>query len=339
MARPGRPVALAQQPRLSGTAVAYWSTSPGRGELREAALLEPGPGEVLVRTLFSGISRGTEALVAAGRVPASQHAAMRAPFQEGEFPFPVKYGYSSVGEVVGGDRDLVGATVFCLHPHQTAYVVPRDAVHRLPEAVPPGRAVLAANMETALNVAWDAGALPGWRAHVVGGGVVGCLVAWLLAKLPGAEVTLADIDPARAPVARALGVTFATPDDLPPDADLVVHASGTAAGLRRALEVAGFEGRIVEASWHGDAEVCLPLGEAFHSRRLTLVSSQVGSVSPVARPRWTHARRLAKALELLRDPALDVLVTGEAPFADLPELMPSLTAGPRGVLCQRVIYP
>ena len=320
-------------------AVAYWSTGPGSGELRRVALRPPAPGEVLVQALYSGVSRGSEALVAAGRVPPSQHAAMRAPFQDGQFPFPVKYGYASVGTIIGGAPDLAGATVFCLHPHQTAYVVPRAAVLPLPEGVPPGRAVLAANMETALNAVWDAAAKPGERAHVVGGGVVGCLIAYLLARLPGAEVTLADTDPARAATAHALGVAFAAPEDLAPDADLIVHASGSPAGLRRALEVAGFEARIVEASWYGSAEVCLPLGETFHSRRLTILSSQVGAVSPPVRPRWTHARRLAKALELLCCPALDALITGEAPFDALPGLMPALAAGPAGVLCQRIVYP
>jgi NADPH:quinone reductase-like Zn-dependent oxidoreductase len=319
-------------------AFAYWATAPGRGELRPAALREPGPGEVLVRALFSGVSRGTEALVATGRVPASQHAAMRCPFQEGAFPFPVKYGYASVGVVAAGDADLLGRPVFCLHPHQTAYVVPRSAVAPLPPGLPPARAVLAANMETALNGLWDASARPGERVHVIGAGVVGCLAARLLARLPGAEVALADIDPGRAPVAAALGVPFAHLDDLAPEADLVVHASGSPEGLRRALGLAGQEARVLELSWHGDSVVPLPLGEAFHSRRLTLLSSQVGAVSPPMRPRWTHARRLAKALELLRDPALDALITGEAPFASMPELMPRLAAGSEGVLCQRIVY-
>ena len=223
------PTPARREPRPT-VADAYWVTAPGRGEIRRAGLPRPGPGEVLVRALHSAVSRGTEALVALGRVPPSQHAAMRAPFQEGEFPFPVKYGYSSVGVVEEGPAGLLGRAVFCLHPHQTAYVVPAGAVRPLPEGVPPGRAVLAANAETALNAAWDAGALPGERIHVIGAGVVGCLAGWLLARLPGAEVTLADTDPARAAVAAALGVAFAPPEALAPDADLVVHASGDPAG-------------------------------------------------------------------------------------------------------------
>lgn len=320
-------------------ALAYWATDVGRGELRVCGLAPPGASEVLVRSRYSGVSRGTEALVAAGRVPDSQRAAMRAPFQEGEFPFPVKYGYASVGRVEAGAGELIGREVFCLHPHQTAYVVPATAATPLPEGVPAARAVLAANMETALNAVWDARALPGQRIHIVGAGVVGCLVAYLCARLPGAEVTLCDLRPERAATARALGAGFASPDALPPEADLVVHASGSASGLRTALACAGLEARVVELSWHGTAEVALPLGEAFHSRRLAILSSQVGRVAPAMRPRWSHGRRLAKALELLRDPALEVLVTGELAFADLPTALPRHLLEPGSALCTRIVYP
>ena len=299
----------------------------------------PGPGEVLVRARWSGISRGTEALVALGQVPPSQHARMRAPFQEGLFPFPVKYGYCSVGVVEAGDAALLGRDVFCLYPHQTAYVVPAQAVTPLPPGLPPARAVLAANMETALNAVWDGGPRVGERIHVIGAGVVGCLVAHLCGRIPGAEVTLADLLPERAALAEALGVAFARPEALAPDADLVFHASGHPAGLRTALATAGLEARIVELSWYGTAEVALPLGEAFHSRRLTLQSSQVGQVAAMMRPRWSCARRLAKALELLREPVLDRLITGEIAFADLPTALPRLARRPDGALCVRIVYP
>lgn len=318
---------------------AYWVTGPGQGELRPCELAAPGPGEVRVRSLYSAISRGTEALVALGRVPPSQHGVMRAPFQEGEFPFPVKYGYANVGVVEAGEGGLVGREVFCLYPHQTHYVVPRAAVTPLPGALPAARAVLAANMETALNAVWDAAPRAGERIHVVGAGVVGCLVAYLCGRIPGTEVTLADIAPGRAAIAAALGVGFAPPDALAPDADLVLHASGSPAGLRTALAVAGMEARIVELSWYGAAEVPLPLGEAFHSRRLTLQSSQVGQVAPVMRPRWSYARRLAKVLDLLGDPVLDQLISAEIDFDDLPVAMPQLARNPGDALCARIVYP
>ena len=320
-------------------ALAYWATGPGKGELRPCRLAPPGRGEVLVRARWSGLSRGTEALVTRGRVPPSQHACMRAPFQEGEFPFPVKYGYCSVGVVEAGDEALLGCDVFCLYPHQTAYVVPVSAVTTLPPGLPPARAVLAANMETALNAVWDGAPRAGERIHVIGGGVVGCLVAHLCAQLPGSEVTLADVLPERAALAEALAVRFAAPEALVLDADLVFHASGHPAGLRTALATAGLEARIVELSWYGSAEAVLPLGEAFHSRRLTLQSSQVARVAPAMRPRWSHARRLAKALQLLREPVLDRLITSEIGFAELPTALPRLARNPDGALCVRIVYP
>ena len=320
-------------------ALAYWSVAPGVGEIRAERLTAPSEGQVLVRTLWSGVSRGTEALVALGRVPPSQWSLMRAPFQQGAFPFPVKYGYGNVGVVEQGPDDLLGLEVFCLYPHQTRYVVPSAAVIPLPAGLLAARAVLAANMETALNAVWDAAAAPGQRIHVIGAGVVGAMIAWLCGHLPGADVTLADTAPGRADLACLLGVTFAHPDALAGDADLILHASGSPEGLRTALGVAGLEARVVEVSWYGVTEVALPLGEAFHSRRLTLTSSQVGQVAPAMRSRWPHARRLAKALELLRDPVLDHLITADADFADLPAALPRLATHPDRALCLRIAYP
>ncbi|MFC4728589.1 zinc-dependent alcohol dehydrogenase [Coralloluteibacterium thermophilus] len=323
---------------MGGQAQALWIEAPGRVALREEALPPVGPDAVRVRTLFGGISRGTEALVLAGAVPPPERARMRAPFQQGDFPFPVKYGYACVGEVEAGPPDLVGRTVFCLHPHQDRFVVPAAAVAVLPETVPAARAVLAANMETALNVVWDAQAAPAQRVAVIGAGVVGGLVAWLCARMPGTEVTLVDIDPGRHALAVALDIAFAAPEMAPADCDLVVHASASAAGLATALGCAGMEARVVEASWYGARSPEVPLGGAFHSRRLTLVSSQVGQVSPTQRPRWTHARRMAAALSLLADARLDALVSGETAFAELPARYAGVLAA-RDTLCHRIVYP
>jgi threonine dehydrogenase-like Zn-dependent dehydrogenase len=318
---------------------AFWVREPGAGEIRAAALPTPGPDDVQVRALVSGISRGTEVLVFTGRVPASQYESMRAPFQEGTFPGPVKYGYLSVGVVEAGRADLVGRTVFCLYPHQTRYVVPADAVVVVPDHVPPRRAVLAGTVETAVNALWDAAPLIGDRSVVIGAGMVGCCVARLLAGLPGADVTLVDVDPARADVAAALGVSFASPDDAPADRDLVVHTSATAAGLQRALDLLRPEGTVLDLSWYGDGDVTLALGAAFHSRRLTIRSSQVGSVAPARRSSRTYRDRLALALDLLRDPAFDALLTGESPFDELPEVLPALATGALAALCHTVRYP
>ncbi|MEU3162322.1 zinc-binding alcohol dehydrogenase [Streptomyces griseoincarnatus] len=322
---------------MNRAARAFWLDSPGRGEIREVDLPEPGPDEVVVRAAYSGVSRGTETLVFRGGVPESQHTAMRAPFQEGDFPGPVKYGYLSVGVVEEGPESLTGRTVFCLYPHQTMYVVPAAAVTPVPESVPAGRAVLAGTVETAVNALWDAAPLVGDRIAVVGGGMVGCSVAALLARFPGVLVQLVDADPARATTAEALGVGFALPADADGECDLVVHASASEQGLARALELLRPEGTVVELSWYGDRKVGVPLGEAFHSRRLTIRGSQVGTVSP-ARAHRGYGDRLALALDLLADPALDALVTGESPFEELPAVMPHLASGDIPALCHRVRY-
>jgi 2-desacetyl-2-hydroxyethyl bacteriochlorophyllide A dehydrogenase len=320
-------------------AAAFWITSPGQGELRRERLPSPGEGEVLVEARFSGISRGTETLVFQGRVPVSQHAAMRGPFQAGDFTFPVKYGYSSVGIVREGPPELIGQRVFCLHPHQDRYVVPASAVVPLPDAVPDARAVLAANMETALNGLWDAAPRLGDRVGVIGAGAVGALAAALLTRIPGAEVELIDVDPEKAPIAATLGVDFALPGAARGELDLVIHASGVPEGLATALRLAGFEARVVDLSWYGDRPVALPLGEAFHSRRLRLVSSQVGAVARARRARWDHRRRLALALELLEDARFDALLAPAEPFARLPAVMAALAARPSNVMCQLITYP
>jgi threonine dehydrogenase-like Zn-dependent dehydrogenase len=317
---------------------AFWLSTPGRGEIRPVTLPEPGPGDVLVRTLRSGVSRGTETVVFRGRVPPEQYATMRAPFQEGEFPGPVKYGYLNVGVVERGPAELDGRTVFCLYPHQTAYVVPAGAVTVVPADVPPRRAVLAGTVETAVNALWDAAPLVGDRVAVVGAGMVGCTVARLLSRFPAVQVTLVDVIAERAEAAAALGVGFAAPDEATGGRDLVVHTSATSAGLQLSLDLLGPEGTVIDLSWYGDTDVRLSLGGAFHSRRLGLRASQVGTISPARSGSRTTADRLALALELLRDPAFDALVTGESPFAELPAVMGRLASGSLPALCHTVTY-
>jgi threonine dehydrogenase-like Zn-dependent dehydrogenase len=317
---------------------AFWVAAPGKGELREEMLRPPENGEALIRAVVSGVSRGTEALVFQGRVPPSQHEAMRAPFQAGRFPAPVKYGYASVGIVESGPPNLLGRRVFALYPHQDRYVISVDALHPIPDDVPDARAALAANMETAVNALWDARPAAGDRIAVVGAGTVGSLVAGLAARMPGAEVELVDVDPGRSEIAAALGCRFARPEAASPGADLVVHASGMPEGLASALRLAGFEATVLELSWYGDRVVPAPLGEAFHSQRLALRSSQVGHVPAERRARWSPARRLALALRLLSDPVFDRLLTSEGSFEDLPATMARLAEGPRGTLCHLVRY-
>jgi NADPH:quinone reductase-like Zn-dependent oxidoreductase len=316
-----------------------WYAARERAEIRAETVAAPAAGEVRVRALHGALSRGTERLIFLGRVPESEYGRMRAPHMAGEFPFPVKYGYINVGRVVEGPPELTGRTVFALHPHQTGYTVPADAVVPLPDGVPAARAVLAANMETALNALWDAAPGPADRIAVVGAGVLGALTAWLAGRIPGTAVTLVDVAPERAALARVLGVGFAPPDQAPQDCDLVVHASASAAGLATALRLAGLEATVLELSWYGSGDVPAPLGGAFHSRRLRLVSSQVGTVAASHRPRWDHRRRLAAALALLADPALDALIAPAIAFDDLPARLPALLGPAGGVLCQRIDYP
>jgi threonine dehydrogenase-like Zn-dependent dehydrogenase len=320
------------------SARAFWIAAPGRGEIRVERLRVRSADEVVVRTRYSGISRGTEALVFHGRVPPSEYERMRAPFQEGNFPAPVKYGYANVGQVDQGPRELEGRVVFVLYPHQTRYIVPVQSVYVLPADVPAERAVLAASLETAINGLWDAAPKVGDRVAVIGGGTIGCLVAWLAARLPGCEVELVDINPEKGAIAEALGVRFTTPAKVSGNADVVFHVSGSPDGLALALQVGGFEATVLEMSWYGDRCVTLPLGEAFHARRLTLKSSQVGTVASSQRSRWDARRRMQLALRLLSDPVLDQLISGESEFERLPDVMRRLADAPGSALCHRIRY-
>jgi hypothetical protein len=318
---------------------ALWYVGPGRAELRPEVVEAPPPGAVRVRSLYGALSRGTERLVYSGRVPESEFKRMRAPFMSGSFPFPVKYGYATVGRVEIGPAQLQGRAVFALHPHQSRFNLSAEAVFPLPAGVTPVRAVLAANMETALNAVWDGAPGPADRIAVVGGGLLGLLVAYLCARLPGAEVVVIDIDRSRAALTQKLGAAFAEANALPADCDLVFHASATPAGLASAFRAAGEEATIVELSWYGAGDIAVPLGEAFHSRRLRLISSQVGQVAASHRPRWGHGRRLAAALALLTDTALDALLAPAIAFEDLPGRLPAVFGNQSGAVCPLIRYP
>lgn len=305
---------------------ALWYTAPGKAELRQTALPAPTSEQVIVKTIFSGLSRGTERLVFEGKVPESEYSRMRLPTQEGEFSFPVKYGYAAVGTVEEGPAALKGKTIFALHPHQERFVIPASAAVVVPDSVPARRAVLTANLETALNILWDGHAAPADRIVVIGGGLVGLLTAALAAGLPGAEVTVVDKDKSRSDIAKKIGAAFALPENAPKEADLVVNASASEAGLCLGIELAGTEASVVEASWHGDKPVSVPLGGNFHSRRLRIISSQVGTLPAERRARWTHHRRMDAVMRLLADPRFDALLGEEVAFADLPRELPRLLA-------------
>lgn len=323
-------------------AAAFWTVAPGKGELRSARMEAGGSGLATVETRFSCVSRGTERVVYEGRVPVSEYERMRCPFQEGDFPGPVKFGYMNVGVVTVGPAELIERSVFALFPHQDRFQIAPDDLVPVPDGIPPARAAIAAQMETALNASWDADPEEGSSIAVVGAGVVGLLVAWELARAPGAKVIVVDTDPRKQPYADDLGLEFATPDAAGDTwsgrAGLVVHASGNPAGLRLALELAAFEARVLELSWYGDAEVALPLGQAFHARRLTLQSSQVGAVSPRYRGKISHRERLRMALSRLEDPVFDALLTGSTRFADMPVAMADILGGKEPQLCHLIDY-
>lgn len=317
-------------------ATAFWIEKPGVGLLRHEQLPPVGEGDVVVKTLYTGVSRGTEASVFGGHVPASEHERMRAPFQLGDFPGPVKYGYLNIGVVGSGPDSLVGTTVFTLYPHQSKFIVPASAVTPVPHDVPARRAVLAGAVETAINVLWDAAPMVGDKISVVGAGMIGCCVARLARGIPGVAVTLVDVDPARAVVAAQLGVSFSNVMTAPKDQDIVINTSGSGAGLQLALETVVTDGTVIEASWYGDRPATLMLGADFHSRRLTIRSSQVGAVAPGRRGARTARERLVLALELLRDPAFDAVLTGESSWRALPEVMARLADGSRRDLCHTI---
>jgi 2-desacetyl-2-hydroxyethyl bacteriochlorophyllide A dehydrogenase len=317
---------------LPQEACALWYVAPGEVELRTEKLNPAGTGDILVRTLFSAASRGTERLVLNGAIPAEEWPRMRAPMQEGDFPFPVKYGYCATGRVEQGPTDLMGAEVFVLHPHQEVFLAPASMAVRIPAGIPARRATLAANMETALNAVWDSAVGPADTVVIVGAGVVGLLAAYLAARIPGTRVIVTDVQPERREIAASFGAQFVAPDDVRgAEADVVFHASATEAGLTTALSAAGMEATVVEMSWHGTGSVRVPLGGAFHSQRLKLISSQVGQVSPGHRSRWTHHRRQEAAMALLNDDRLDQLLGEDIAFSDVPKRWPGLLRSSAGL--------
>jgi NADPH:quinone reductase-like Zn-dependent oxidoreductase len=324
-------------PGNAAHATSLWFAGKARCVLRNEVLPPRQDGEITIRSLFSGISRGTEALVFHGLVPESEFERMRAPYQDGAMPFPVKYGYAAVGLVEEGPADLMGRAVFALHPHQDRFRIRADDARLLPEGLPAERAVLAANMETALNIVWDAGIMPGDRVAVYGAGVVGLLTAYIASRIAATDTVVCDTSPARRPVAEALGMTFCSPADVPQNCDVLINASASPAALEGALDHAGVEARIVEASWYGEKRVEIPLGRAFHARRLSIISSQVGAIAANRRARWDYSRRMGKALELLGDARLDLLISGETPFASIADAYPDILASP-DTLCHRIRY-
>lgn len=309
---------------------ALWLDAPGRAVLRDTELPPLAEGWSRLQAIASAISPGTERLVATGRVPAEVAETMRCPYMEGAFPFPVKYGYSLVGRLDDGRIAHV------LHPHQEVAHVRTADLRIVPDDVPPERATLAANLETAVTALWDARIAPGERALVIGFGIVGSVVARLLTRVAGVEVDVLEPDATKRGLAQRMGFhAIAEPGS---DYDIAFGASGAPEEVQIALDAIGAEGRVVALSWLGTREVRLQLGGTFHSGRKQLISSQVSHIPPHMRARWDYARRTRLVFALLRDPIFDEHITRAVAFDELPRFYEELCAGGAGGLSIAVRY-
>lgn len=319
---------------------ALWHDGRQKSSIRKEELHPLQEGWCEIQTVFSSISPGTESLVARGKVPGEVQGDMACPYMGGEYPFPVKYGYSLVGEVVAGSRDMKGKMVHVLHPHQTRCRVREEDVYPVPPAVPAERATLASNMETAVNALWDSGATIGDRVLVVGFGTVGSLVTRLVSGLPGVRVQVVDTDTEKVKLAGQMGFEASTPDggEGGTGFDLVFHTSGTGKGLQAAVDRVGFEGLVVDLSWYGNRKVSLALGGTFHTGRKKIVSSQVSYVAAGKRSRWDRNRRKELVFSCLEDAGYDAHLTSAVSFEDLPELFRTLRNSPARELSYLVTY-
>ena len=307
-----------------------WFPRAREVEIRDETVGRPGPGEVRIHAIASGLSHGTEMLVFRGEVPTD--LALDLPTLAGSYAFPIKFGYASVGRVVetgAGVTELApGDHVFVHHPHQQEYVVRAAAAVRLPKRLPPELGVFLANCETALNVVLDAHPYLGDEVAVFGQGVVGLLVTQLMERA-GAAVTA--VEPIA--VRRELALRGGAEDAVTPEAaaariatrtngrgaDVVIEASGNGGALQLAIDAAAFQASVVVCSWYGSKPVSLDLGSRFHRQRLRLVSSQVSRLDPALAPRWDRQRRLDTALALLEELVLGPLISHRIPFAKAAE--------------------
>jgi 2-desacetyl-2-hydroxyethyl bacteriochlorophyllide A dehydrogenase len=309
---------------------ALWFTAPRTAELRPERVPPPGPGEVRVKTIASAISHGTEMLVYRGEVPTD--LPLDLPTLAGDFSFPIKYGYASVGRVLDAGVEHLSPDdlVFVHHPHQEAFVVPADLPVRLPEGLDPTVGLFFANLETALNVVHDTPLRLGETALVFGQGVVGLLVTQLV-KRAGADRVLA-VDPIQKRRNLALDAgadeAFEPGEDLHQrvleatagrGADVAVEASSSGAALQAAVDAVATEGTVVVASWYGTKPVSLSLGGHFHRGRVRLRSSQVGRMNPELGSRWDRARRTETVHGLLPRLRLKGLISHQIPFEKAPE--------------------
>lgn len=319
-------------------AKALWFRTRGHAEILEERLPRLRPGWCRLHTLFSAISPGTERLVYSGEVPEDLHREMRCPYMGGKFPFPVKYGYSLVGKITEGPEDSIGSVVHVLHPHQDQCIVRTEHTFPIPPQVPPSRATLASNLETAVNAIWDSEVTIGEHALIIGFGAVGSLVARLLSFMSGIKLEIVDANPSKIALAEKMGFKACDPGSVSGNFDLAFHASRSSDGLQLAVDRVGFEGRIIELSWYGTNKISLSLGGTFHSQRKAILSSQVATPSRRQRSRWDHARRRSLVFELLERSEFDSHITHSVPFGGLPDIYNKLKAHPTEGLSYLVKY-
>lgn len=288
-----------------------WHIDAGHSEIRSQNL-DPLPGQILLQSLYSLISLGTEKTIALGGVPGNVYDKMKVPYMEGSFSLPVKYGYSLVA------RSEEGQCYHLMHPHQDLVSVNPESLTPVPPGIPPSRAVLVSNMETALTAYWDAGPLKDEKIMIAGFGLIGALTALLLRLKGFQDITVYEPDATRTGLARRLGFHTGDPGFDPGPFDLAFHSSGNASGLQHCLEVMGPEGRILELSWYGRQKITLGLGEHFHINRLRIIASQVSSIPRNLQGAWNFAKRKQEVLSLLADPCWDRLEIEEVPFETSP---------------------
>lgn len=298
-----------------------WFTGVRQQEIRSEPLPTPGPGQLGVTTLLSAISAGTELLLYRGQMPAEMSADASIEALSGTLAFPLKYGYSAVGLVTSlGDRvdaAWLGQRVFAFNPHETGFVISAENAISISEHIESDAAVLLPNMETALSFAMDGAPIIGERVLVLGQGIVGLLTTHLLAQMPLASLTAVDKLAIRRNIALEIGATQTFGIDQPLESDsydLVYELSGNPAALNTAIDAVAFGGRIVVGSWYGTKRASLDLGGAFHRKHVQIISSQVSTLAPRWQGRWTKARRMQTALQLLPGVNLNLLITQRTPF-------------------------
>lgn len=292
----------------------------------------------LIKTLFTAISPGTEYLVYSGGVPKKLYVEMRCPYMGGDFSFPIKYGYSLVGQVLDGPTSLKGKLIHTLHPHQDYARISAEDVYVIPDGISPQRATLASNMETALNAIWDSGVNIGDKVLIVGFGIIGSLIARILSFIPQVEVDVLDVQPAKITLIEQLGFSIYK-EEKEKKYDLAFHTSGSGPGLQTSINNVGLEGKIIETSWYGDKEVNLCLGETFHSQRKLIISSQVSHLPACKSARWDYKRRKEVVFQLLLHPEFDAHITHTIAFHNLPKLFQSLKKNRCQELSYLVYYP